>query len=118
MTVSGNIEKEVKELLEPENLDDVAVGLPDRALNQIAAQQRLNCATEYQKLSIQAANLRVSVEANKSVGNEKAVSQFKALLEVAEVNAKHLLRSIKTIDKQYPDAKALQQEAVERQLKL
>lgn len=99
------IEAAVKELEDVENLDDVDLGLSDSYILQLVASQRFQLARNYQANALALQHLRASIAANKSVGNEKAVKEFEGRIEKLEPEVKHILRSIKNIDREYPGAK-------------
>lgn len=109
-----DVEEAVEEHKEPEeDLSDVDIGLDDEAQLFIVAQTRFGYAVSYQRLAIQGKNIRASVTANESVGNPKGAEEYKTKLQAVELELKHLLRSIKQIDKDYPKAKARMQKMVE-----
>jgi hypothetical protein len=112
---ASDVEEAVEKLAEVEDLSDVDVGLDKLALSGIASQERMTLAIAWQRLTIQASNLRMSATANESVGNTQARDKFQKQLQDVETNLKHVLRSIKNIDREYPMAKELMQQQVTQQ---
>lgn len=111
-----NVEEAVEEHKDvKEDLSDVDVGLGEQAELFLAVQQRFQYALNYHRLASQAQNVRLSISANEVAGNTKGIAEFKSRLESLEPEIKHSLRSIKAIDKQFPKAKKLMQEMVEKQ---
>jgi hypothetical protein len=105
-----DIERAVKEQPEPEDLTGVDIGLDDKAIVDVYARERFNCASSYQILSVRAMTVKASVSANKGVGNTQAQQQFEKQLADLDRDLAHCLRGIKTIDKSCPAAKARMQE--------
>lgn len=108
------VEKAVETSEEPEDLSKVETGLGYDTILDIMATERLDMAIAYQKLQSRANLLRASVQANKSVGNEKAASGFENELDDVAIKSAHCLRGIKAIDKEFPDAKDRMQQILER----
>lgn len=105
-----DIEKAAQEQPAVEDLTGIDLGLDDKAIMDISARERLNCATSYQILSVRASTVRASVVANKAVGNTQAQETFQKQLADLERDMAHCLRGIKVIDKECPKAKARMQE--------
>ena len=101
-----DVEKAAAETIEPENLDDVELGLSEDAIVAVYASERLQCARSYQVLTARLGTVEASVTANKSVGNKQAADKFEKQAQELEIDRKHCLRGIKTIDKVCPKAKA------------
>jgi hypothetical protein len=107
-----DVEKEAENTQEPENLDDVELGLSDDAIVAVYASERLQCARSYQVLTARLETVEASVTANKSVGNKSAADKFEKQAQELEIDRKHCLRGIKTIDRACPKAKAKMQEVL------
>lgn len=113
---ASDVEKAVEEHEDfIEDLDNVDIGFDNIALTEVAKQERLSLAIGYQRLYIQASNLKISMKANESVGNKEAVEKFRKQAQEVETNLKHILRSIKNIDSEYPKAKKRMKEMVRQQ---
>lgn len=98
-------EEEVQRLEEVEDLSDVDVGLSDSSISQIVAKERFDLACYHQLLKTRQANTRASINANQAVGNNEGAKQYENLLKNVDLELAHCLRSIKTIDREYPQAK-------------
>ncbi len=110
-----NVEEAVKKHEDfKEDLSDVDAGLGEKAELFLATQQRFQHAVAYQRLAIQSQNVRLSISANEAAGNSRGTEEFKKRLETMELDLKHQLRSIKSIDKQFPEAKKMMLEMVEK----
>jgi hypothetical protein len=107
-----DMEREAEQITDAENLEDVELGLPDDAIVAVYASERLQCARSYQILTARLQTVEASVTANKSVGNKSAADKFEKQAQEIEVDRKHCLRGIKTIDKACPKAKAKMHEVL------
>lgn len=104
--MEDELEKAVEEVKEVENLDDVDIGLPDSDIINIVANERFQVASAHQLLKVRLSTVQASVVANNSVGNTKEAEKFKTQEQEISIQMKHCLRGIKTIDREYPKAKA------------
>lgn len=102
------LDKALAEQVEPENLDDVDMGINTEAIANIYASERFNLAVAWQRLTIRASAVKASITANKAVGNAKEAEQFETQLKELQTQIAHCLRGIKTIDRAHPGAKAKQ----------
>ena len=105
-----DVEKAAAEVQEIENLDDVELGLPDESIVLLYARERLTCAQSYQILTARLQTVEASVAANRGVGNKQAAEKFEKQAQELEIDRKHCLRGIKTIDRACPGAKVKMQE--------
>ncbi len=103
-----NVDEEVVNQMEAEeileDLSDVDLAINDTQEITIYAQERFKLAVNYRSLYIQADAVRVSIKANKAVGNTTVVDDYSSKLEIVERDLKHLLRGIREIDKACPQA--------------
>jgi len=109
-----DVENAVEEHVDPEDLGDVDIGLDGTYVLTLVASQRFQLARNYQANALALQHLRLSVTANKAVGNERSTRDYEKRIEDLEPEVKHILRSIKAIDKEYPKAKAEMQKQVEK----
>lgn len=107
-----DVEKEAKEVEEVEELGDVELGLSDKYLLDIIAQERLNIVVAAKRLSVRIQTGRLSARANESVGAKEYAEKYKKQADEMEVDFKHCLRGLKDLDKRYPGALARMQELI------
>lgn len=108
------IEKAIKEMPEPEHLEDVDMGLPSDSELSILGSERLAQVILFQRLATRASAVRLSITANKSVGNASAASKFENDLDELERQMAHCKRTVKDIDKKNLLAKARMEELAKR----
>ena len=110
-----DIEKELAaNLPEMESLDDVDMGLSGDAAVTLAAGQRYQVVVQYQQLYNKVSVLRLSIAANKGVGNTDAVKKYEDEVALTEKDMAYMKRFVKFIDKTHPGAKAKMDELSKR----
>lgn len=87
-------------------LEKVDIALPSSSLNRVMARERYNYVVSYQSLAVRCSSLEASARINEKMGNKKASDQYSDQLTAVKADMNFFLRSIQTIDKKYPDAKA------------
>jgi len=114
MSQQPDVERDAAEQVDPEDLSDIDIGLEDGQILRMVAKQRFDLAREYQAGALTLEHLRLSVRANESAGNEDAAGRFRTMLGELAPQVQHLLRSIKSIDTQFPHAREEMQRQIER----
>lgn len=125
MTIETGLKEAAREIEEDlpsadpsaEGLDDVDMALPEKQEVDILATERHQVVVAYQRLRTRAETVRLSIAANKGVGNESAVKNLQDQLDDMQRQIAHCKRGVQHIDKMCPGARERMFELAEKPLK-
>ena len=101
-------------VVEEEVLDESILGLPEDQQLLIYARERHNYALAYHTMKSQIVPVRATININEASGNTKVAKEYQDIEQNIDVKMKHILRAVKLIDKQFPQARAKMVEMIKR----
>lgn len=120
-TTVEDVEKKANEQAEIDaelaELSDVDVSLPTQGALMVMARERYNYVVSYQSLAVRASALESTVSINNKMQNKKAADQYQETLTAVKNDMNFMLRAIRNIDKDYPEAKAEMLKGVAKETK-